>query len=70
MSNEQLTATITRALLTGLVRHGRNQYGTVVDVPPTVARGRYDKVTGYFGLVDVAQEIATAVEAALRETPK
>ncbi len=65
MTSEALIAIVQRALLSGLQRHGKAQWGIVVDVPQTAARGDYAKVTGYFGLVDVAQDIAAAVEAAL-----
>jgi hypothetical protein len=69
MSTAELTATVTRALLTGLQRHGKSQWGTVVDVPHTVQRGDYAKVTGYFGLADVACDIAAAVEATQEKQP-
>ena len=63
MSN--LEDIVQRALLAGLARHGKAEYGVIVELPSTVARGRYDKVTGYFQLVDVARDIAAAVEASL-----
>jgi hypothetical protein len=65
VTSEALIAIVQRALLSSLQRHGKAQWGVVVDVPQAAARGDYAKVTGYFGLVDVAQDIAAAVEASL-----
>ena len=65
MTSEALTAIVQRTLLQSLQRHATSNYGTIVDVPGTVERGRYDKMTGYFMLTEVAMDIAAAVEAAL-----
>jgi hypothetical protein len=65
-TTEDLTATVQRALLNGLRHHSKSLYGTVFEMPDVVPpRGEYAKITGHFGLVDVAQDIAAAVEASL-----
>ena len=56
---------VQRALLAGLRHHSKTLYGSAVEVPQTLAQGRYDKMTGHFQLLDVARDIAAAVEASL-----
>jgi hypothetical protein len=65
MTSDALTAIVQRALLNALQRHGKSQWGVVVEVPQTAARGDYVKVAGYFGITDICQDIAAAVEASL-----
>jgi hypothetical protein len=65
VTSDTLTAIVQKALLNGLNRHSTSLYGTAVHVPDTVKRGDYAKVTGYFGIADICQDIATAVEASL-----
>jgi hypothetical protein len=65
---EALQAIVQRTMLQALQRHATANYGTAVEVPQIARHGEYAKMTGYFGLVDVARDIAIAVEAALSES--
>jgi hypothetical protein len=67
MNNEQLTAIVQRALISGLQRHSKMLYGSAVEVPQVPVFGRYDRISGHFALVDVARDITAAVEAAASE---
>lgn len=66
MTTEALTAIVGRALISAMQRHSKSQFGTVLEMPHVLPpRGDYGKVIGYFGLYDVAQDIAVAIEASL-----
>lgn len=65
MTSEALTDVVKRALLAALPRHSKSLYGCIVDTPQIANHGDYVKVQGYFGIHDVAQDIAAAVQAHL-----
>jgi hypothetical protein len=62
-TTEELTATVQRALLSGLQRHSKMLYGSAVEIPQVPVFGQYARIQGHFALVDVARDIAVAVEA-------
>lgn len=54
--------TIETALLAGLQRHSKSQFGTVASIEPA---GYLTRITGYFHLGSVAADVATVVKAQL-----